>query len=78
MFTQYISIFLDIITPLNISRPRKLLFEMEYFIDQEKYFYILSIHIIIGLLTAMTCILATESFSLANALHAFGLFKVAR
>ncbi|TGZ45825.1 hypothetical protein DBV15_02677 [Temnothorax longispinosus] len=75
-FTQYISIFLDIITPLNISRPRKLLFAAEYFIDQEKYFYIITIHIIIGLLAATICIIATEAFSLTNALHAFVLIYV--
>ncbi|XP_077258685.1 uncharacterized protein LOC143895456 isoform X3 [Temnothorax americanus] len=78
IFSQYISIFLDIITPLNISRPRKLLFAAEYFIDQEKYFYIITIHIIIGLVAASICVTATETFSLTNALHAFGLFKVAR
>ncbi|XP_077258686.1 uncharacterized protein LOC143895456 isoform X4 [Temnothorax americanus] len=77
IFSQYISIFLDIITPLNISRPRKLLFAAEYFIDQEKYFYIITIHIIIGLVAASICVTATETFSLTNALHAFGLFKVA-
>ncbi|XP_071567623.1 uncharacterized protein [Temnothorax nylanderi] len=77
IFTQYISIFLDIITPLNISRPRKLLFAAEYFIDQEKHFYIITIHIIIGLFAGLICVTATESFSLTNALHAFGLFKVA-
>jgi len=78
IFTQYVSILLDIVTPLNVSRPREFLFLGEYFIDHEKYFYIITIYIAIGLLVGITCIIATESFSLTNALHAFGLFKIAR
>jgi len=78
IFTQYVSILLDIVVPLNVSRPRELLFLAEYFIDHEKHFYIITIYIAIALLVAMTCIIATESFSLTNALHAFGLFKIAR
>jgi len=35
-------------------------------------------HMNIGLFYAVTTGIATETFSLANALHAFGLFKVAR
>ncbi|XP_025074021.1 uncharacterized protein LOC112552618 [Pogonomyrmex barbatus] len=77
ILTQYISILLDIVIPLNESRPRKFLFPIEYFIDQQKYFYIITIHIAIGLSCIATSGVATESFSLANALHAFGLFKIA-
>jgi len=78
IFTQYVSILLDIVRPLNVSRPRKFLFLAEYFIDEEKYFYIITIYIAIGLLIGITCIVATETFSLTNALYAFGLFKIAR
>ncbi|XP_039311425.1 uncharacterized protein LOC120359112 [Solenopsis invicta] len=77
IFTQYLSILLNIIIPLNVSRPRKLMFPAEYFIDHEKYFYIISIYLTFSLIIAMSCIAATESFSLTNALHAFGLFKIA-
>lgn len=78
IFIQYIPILLDIAIPLNESRPHELLLVAEYFIDQEKYFYIISIYIAIGLIVTLSCIIATESFSLTNALHAFGLFKIAR
>jgi len=78
VLTQYISILLDIAIPLNESRPRKLLFVTEYFIDQEKYFHILVIHLAIGMLILITTVLATETFALTNAIYAFGLFKVAR
>lgn len=75
---QYISILLDIGIPLNESRPRKLLFQAEYFIDQEKYFYIITIHISIGVIFVATSVIATETFTFINALHVFGLFKIAR
>ncbi|XP_067212006.1 uncharacterized protein [Linepithema humile] len=77
IFTQYISIVLDIVIPLNESRPRNILFLAKYFIDQEKYFHIIAIHINIGLLHSVTTGVATETFSVTNALHAFGLFKIA-
>jgi len=77
-FLQYVSILLDIVIPLNESRPRELFFPAEYFIDQQKYFPIITIHAGIGLFVIAMSIIATESFSLANALHAFGLFEVAR
>jgi len=78
IFTQYAPVLLDIITPLNVSRPRKFLFLAEYFIDEEKYFYIITIYIAIGILVMVTCLIATETFSLTNALYAFGLFRIAR
>ncbi|XP_011860790.1 PREDICTED: uncharacterized protein LOC105557960 isoform X2 [Vollenhovia emeryi] len=74
---QYTSIFLDIIIPLNISRPLIPIIPVEYLVDHEKYFYIITIHISIGSVFIISCFVATESFSLVNAMHAFGLFKVA-
>jgi len=50
----------------------------EYFIDQQKYFYVITVHVALGMLFAATCGIATESFTLTIALHAFGLFKIAR
>jgi len=78
IFIQYAPVLLDIITPLNVSRPRKFLLVAEYFIDEEKYFYIITIYIAIGVLFIITCLIATETFSLTNALYAFGLFEIAR
>jgi hypothetical protein len=76
--TQYFSILLDMVKPLNESRPRKVLFPAEYFIDQQKYFHIIAIHISTATLLLINILIATESFCLSSALHAFGLFKVAR
>ncbi|XP_025263500.1 uncharacterized protein LOC112637626 [Camponotus floridanus] len=76
-FLQYISMLLDIVIPINESRPRELVFPAEYFIDEQKYFPIVTIHAGIGFFVIVMSIIATKSFSLANALHAFGLFEVA-
>lgn len=76
--TLYLPNLFDIIRPLNVSRPRQSLIVTEYLIDQQKYFHIITVNISIGLLTIATVGLATETFALANALYAFGLFKIAR
>lgn len=75
---QYIPVLLDIVMPLNESRPLKILFEAEYFVDQQKYFHVLAMHINIVILLAATTGIATESFALINAVHAFGMFEIAR
>ncbi|XP_025160075.1 uncharacterized protein LOC109503788 isoform X3 [Harpegnathos saltator] len=78
IFTQYVPNIFDIIKPLNVSRPCRYFILAEYFIDQQKYFHIIAMNINIGLLALGTIGLATETFALANALYAFGLFKIAR
>lgn len=75
IFIQCIPILLAI--SLNESRPHELLFPAEYFVDQQKYFYVIIIHAFMGFFFLGTSVIATESFSLANASHAFGLFKIA-
>ncbi|XP_025160074.1 uncharacterized protein LOC109503788 isoform X2 [Harpegnathos saltator] len=77
IFTQYVPNIFDIIKPLNVSRPCRYFILAEYFIDQQKYFHIIAMNINIGLLALGTIGLATETFALANALYAFGLFKIA-
>ncbi|XP_025160066.1 uncharacterized protein LOC109503932 isoform X4 [Harpegnathos saltator] len=77
IFTQYVPNLFDIIKPLNVSRPCRYFILAEYFIDQQKYFHIIAMNINIGLFTLGTILLATETFALANALYAFGLFKIA-
>ncbi|XP_011883809.1 PREDICTED: odorant receptor 22c-like [Vollenhovia emeryi] len=74
---QYIPDLLDFVMPLNESRPRILLHQAKNFIDHQKYFHILIIHDVIGILLVGTTGIAAESFSLVNAIHAFGMFKIA-
>ncbi|XP_020291747.1 uncharacterized protein LOC109858665 [Pseudomyrmex gracilis] len=74
---QYIPIFLDVVAPSNKSRQPELLFSVEYFVDQRKYFHAIQFHLDVGLIVAATTILSTESFCLGLAIHAFGMFKIA-
>lgn len=76
-FMNYFPELLDVAMPLNESRSRILLHQTKYFANQ-KYFYIVMIHENIGIFLSLTTGIAAESFSLINALHAFGMFKIAR
>ncbi|XP_011878454.1 PREDICTED: uncharacterized protein LOC105567848 isoform X2 [Vollenhovia emeryi] len=73
---QFSPDFLDAVMPLNESRSRLLLYQAKYSIIQEKYFYIVMIHETIALFLCSSAGIAAETFSLINALHAFGMFRV--
>lgn len=75
---HYVPSFLNIIAPLNKSRQVELLFQVEYFLDQDKYYHTIQFHLDVGLFLAAMTILSTESFCLILAIHAFGMFKITR
>lgn len=75
---QYISYVLDILIPLNESRPRQYVIEAEFFVDDQKYFSILALYVGCGLFMIATIAITTEAFTLTNAFYALGLFKIAR
>lgn len=76
--SQFVPSFLDIVAPINKSRQAELLFQVEYFLDQEKYYHTIQFHLDVGLIVAAMTILSTESFCLTLAIHAFGMFKITR
>jgi len=61
-----------------MSRPRRLKISTEYFIDQERYFYLSFFHINVALCIGHISLLATGSMLLAYLQHACGMFKIAR
>jgi len=69
---------LDIVAPLNESRTRQLPFLVEYFLDEQKYFYPILLHIIIVLVMGITTVLATETLALAYFYHVCGMFEIVR
>ncbi|KYN05347.1 hypothetical protein ALC62_03631 [Cyphomyrmex costatus] len=75
---QILPKFLDIVLPLNESRPLKLLGLATFFFDQEKYFIPIMMHMIIALLVESSTIIATETTTLVYLQHACGLFKITR
>jgi len=70
--------FMNIILSANESQPRRLQISVEYFIDQEKYYYMLLFHINAAICIALTVMLATGTMLLVYLQHACGMFKVAR
>ncbi|EFN85016.1 hypothetical protein EAI_14346, partial [Harpegnathos saltator] len=73
----FIPIIHDILTPLNISRPRQLLFPGEYYIDQRKYFYVISLYLDLALILIIITLLGTETLYVTHVQHACGLFQIA-
>ncbi|XP_025075144.1 uncharacterized protein LOC112552918 [Pogonomyrmex barbatus] len=69
---------LDIIVPLNESRTRHLPFMVEYFLNEQKYFYLLFLHIAVTVILGITTVIATEALMLAYVYHICGMFKVIR
>ncbi|KYN00377.1 hypothetical protein ALC62_08868, partial [Cyphomyrmex costatus] len=70
---------LDIVMPaINESRPRFVIPIMtEYFVDQEKYFYLILLHIDIAICIGAIAYIATGTMLVGYLKHACGMFKIA-
>lgn len=78
LLTVFIPDFLDLIVPLNKPRQRKLPAQIEFFIDQERYFYfLLFIFLIYGYL-GMTVLMAAENMYMIFVQHSCALFELIR
>ncbi|XP_025992926.2 odorant receptor 49b-like [Solenopsis invicta] len=69
--------FIDIISSANESRPRRLKISTEYFIDEEKYYYMLLLHVNVALCIGLTVVVATGTMLLTHLQHTCGMFKIA-
>jgi len=70
--------FSDIIIPANVSRSHYLRISTEYFIDQERYFYLLLLHINTALFIGAFIMSVTGTMLVACLHHACGIFTIAR
>ncbi|XP_026828758.1 odorant receptor 47a-like isoform X3 [Ooceraea biroi] len=68
---------LDIIMPLNESRPRQLPIIVEYFIDEETYFYAILIHIATAIYAGSVTLAACATMLISYILHVCAMFKIA-
>ncbi|XP_019696738.1 uncharacterized protein LOC105182720 isoform X2 [Harpegnathos saltator] len=68
---------LDIIVPLNSSRPRHFYILMEYFVDQERYFLPILLHVIVSLSVGSIIILSVGTMIMAYMQHACAMLKIA-
>jgi len=73
-----LSPFLDILH-INKSHSHQVLYFMfEYVFDQEKYFYIVLLHMNVVICIGATTMTATGTMLRGYLIHACGLFKIAR
>ncbi|CAK9830011.1 hypothetical protein ANTRET_LOCUS7256 [Anthophora retusa] len=70
------SSILDILFPLNYTCPRTFPITMEYFVDQQKYFYLIAAHIIIVNTFGAIILLSTEVSAVTLVQHICGLYKI--
>ncbi|KAL6260659.1 hypothetical protein P5V15_008178 [Pogonomyrmex californicus] len=68
----------DILFPINETRPLSLLFITEYFVDQEKYYYLIVIHTNAATFIGAVAMLATGTMLIFYQLLACGMFRIAR
>lgn len=69
---------IDVILFTNKSRSHpKFLVATEYFIDQEKYFYLILLHMDMALCIGGIAMIATGTILVGSLKHACGMFKIA-
>ncbi|XP_011864031.1 PREDICTED: uncharacterized protein LOC105559958 isoform X3 [Vollenhovia emeryi] len=74
--TVFIPDVLDFIAPLDEPRQRKFPIQVELFVDQERYFYHVSVFFIILAFVGMTILMATENMYMIFIQHSCALFEL--
>ncbi|XP_020291760.1 uncharacterized protein LOC109858677 [Pseudomyrmex gracilis] len=74
---QFMPDFLDVVAPRNESRSHNIPLVAEYFVDQQKYYLPILLHIDFIALIGLTVVMSTESLSSAYIQHAIGMFEIA-
>ncbi|EZA48139.1 hypothetical protein X777_14321 [Ooceraea biroi] len=70
---------LGVILPLKASRSRSAMQVVtEYFIDQEKYFYLILLHMNVTIYIGATAVIATGTMLMGYLKHICGMFSIAR
>ncbi|XP_067216125.1 odorant receptor 43a-like [Linepithema humile] len=77
IITQYWTSILDIILPINESRSFHVQIITEYFIDQQKYFFLITLHVTTAYCIGMATLIATGTILVAFIQHFCGMFRLA-
>ncbi|XP_019696747.1 uncharacterized protein LOC109503776 isoform X3 [Harpegnathos saltator] len=77
IIVEMLPVILDVIAPMNVSRPRKITVDFEMFLDQQQYFYVYLIHEIVVVMVGFSTIVATGSLLLAFLTHSCATYKIA-
>ncbi|XP_039311550.1 uncharacterized protein LOC120359127 [Solenopsis invicta] len=68
---------IDVNTSTNVSRSFNFLITTEYFIDQNKYFYLIFLHINAAICVGTISIVAVGTINIAYVQHICGMFRIA-
>ncbi|KYN37731.1 Odorant receptor Or2, partial [Trachymyrmex septentrionalis] len=74
--TSLVPRILDIVFPLNTSRPVMLAYPAYYFVDENQYFYYIFLHMLLTSSVCMTGLIAHDSMFFIYVEHICGLFAV--
>ncbi|XP_029677030.1 odorant receptor 13a-like [Formica exsecta] len=74
--TSLVPRIMDIVFPLNTSRPIMLAYPAHYFVNEEQYFYFIFCHMLITALICMTGLIAHDCMFFIYIEHVCGLFAV--
>lgn len=76
--TSLVPRILDVILPLNASRPTMLPYPAYYFVDEDRYFYYIFFHMIICAIVCLTGLIAHDCMFFTYIDHICGLFAIVR
>ena len=68
--------FLDLILPLNESRPRKILYHTEYYLDAENNFYWIFMHGYIASSLSIVILVSVDTMLMVFIEHACGILAI--
>ncbi|CAL7941615.1 unnamed protein product [Xylocopa violacea] len=71
-----ISLVTNVIAPSNHSEEKSFLFELDYGVDKERYFYYLFVHSYLGTATVANLIASCHTMYMIYAQHAYALFAI--
>lgn len=76
--TQFVSKTIVFVVSMNVSQPYEFLILMKYFIDQEKYFYLIVLHIYAGICFGTVSVVSVGTMLNTYVQHMCGMFRIAR
>ncbi|XP_026666984.1 uncharacterized protein LOC108622043 isoform X2 [Ceratina calcarata] len=76
MIAHFSAEILDFFIPLNASRPHTYPFDIDYPVDQEKYFYPYAIYVDFSIFVIATTFVGTEALTAMHLHHIISLLKI--
>ncbi|XP_011503741.1 PREDICTED: odorant receptor 9a-like [Ceratosolen solmsi marchali] len=76
LFLPLSSFIMDIIKPLTDTRPKNLVIFVEFFVDEEKYYFYIMIHSYITTIFGVLAVVSTDMFYTSCVQHACGMLSI--